>query len=315
VTLAPIIIGFLTLVVLGFYERYSNVREPLLPPRMFKQVREFLMPIICMSITGMQYYSNATLWPRLSQLLYAGDEISKGLYSEVLPLGTILGGLWITQSKRIGHQRWQIFFAIALQTACVGAMSTATLTNPAKSIVLTVIISMCTSLVILNSLVIIGFGILYQEDNGTSPGLAGTARLLFGAVATAIFSNVTNNKYAASLAAAVRSNVLEVDSGFPTAELMKLVAAAKVGTVAAYKAVPGLTPAAQAAAVLGNKQAYLTGAHLSYEVALAFGLCGCIAALFIPSIDQRKYTKKTVALQEADRKALEEQKLGESVAA
>lgn len=37
----------------------------------------------------MQYYSNATLWNRLSQLLYAGDEISKGLYAEVLPLGTI----------------------------------------------------------------------------------------------------------------------------------------------------------------------------------------------------------------------------------
>lgn len=113
-------------------------------------------------------------------------------------MGTILGGLWITQSKRIGHQGWQTFGAIALQTACAGAMSTASLDNPAKSIVRTVIISTCTSLVILNSLVIIGFGILYQEDIGTSAGLAGTARLLFGAIATAIFSNVTNNKYGAS---------------------------------------------------------------------------------------------------------------------
>jgi len=314
--LGPIIVGFLTLVVLGFYERYSNVKEPLLPPRMFKQVREFTMPIICMSITGMQYYSNATLWPRLSQLLYASDEISKGLYSEVLPLGTILGGLWVTQSKRIGHQRWQIFGAIALQTACVGAMSTATLDNPAKSIVLTVIISMMTSLVILNSLVIIGFGIIYQEDIGTSAGLAGTARLLFGAVATAIFSNVTNNKYAEVLPAAVKSAALSADPSFPAGSLAKLAAAAKAGTAAAYKAVPGLTPAVQAAAVHANKESYLTGAHLSYQVALAFGLCGCIAALFIKSIDVRKYTKKTVALQEADRKAVADRKLhGEGVVA
>ncbi|KAF2098265.1 MFS general substrate transporter [Rhizodiscina lignyota] len=304
-SIAPIVIGFFTLVGLGLYEAYGKVNEPLLPPRLFNQIRHFLMPMICMAITGMQYYSNATLWPRLSQLLYAGDEISKGLYSEVLPLGSVIGGIVITGSKRLGHQRWQIFGAIALQTACVGAMSTATLHNPVKSIILTFFISLCTSLVILNSLVLIGFGIIYQTDIGTAAGLAGTARLLAGAVATAIFSNVTNNKYANSLAAAVTKNVSALGSSFPSSSLTALIAAAKLGTPAAYEAVPGITPQVQAAAALGNKEAYLTGAHLSYEVALAFGLCGCIAALFIPSIDGRKYTKKTVALQEADRKALE----------
>jgi len=60
-TLGPIIVGFMTLVGLGFYERYSNVKEALLPPRLFKQVRHFTMPIIAMAITGMQYYSQATL--------------------------------------------------------------------------------------------------------------------------------------------------------------------------------------------------------------------------------------------------------------
>jgi hypothetical protein len=84
-----------------------------------------------------------------------------------------------------------------------------------------------------------------------------------------------------------------------------LITAAAAGTSAAYAAVPGITPEIKAAAVLGNREAYLNGAHLSYQVALAFGLCGCIAALFIPSIDTRKYTKKTVALQEADCNALE----------
>lgn len=45
--------------------------------------------MVALGISGMQYYSNATLWNRLSQLLYATDELSKGLYAEVLPLGTI----------------------------------------------------------------------------------------------------------------------------------------------------------------------------------------------------------------------------------
>lgn len=149
----------------------------------------------------------------------------------------------------------------------------------------------------------------YVQNSGTAAGLAGTSRLMLGAVATAIFSNVTNNKYAASLSAAVTENVNALRSSFPSSSLPALIAAAKLGTPEAYAAVDGITTEVQAAAVLGNRQAYLTGAHLSYEVALAFGLCGCIAALFVTSIDGRKYTKKTVALQEQDRKALEEYRM------
>ena len=262
------------------------------------------MPIVAMSITGMQYYSQATLWPRLSQSLYATDEISKGLYAETLPLGTILGGIAIMFSKKIGHQRWQVFGAIALQTACVGAMSTATVDNPAKSIVLTVIISMCTSLVILNCLVMIGFGILSQDDIGTAAGLAGTARLLAGAIAIAIFGNVSSNKYRGNLPSYVTKAVAKLN--VPASSMKALIAAAGSNTAAAYAKVPGLTPQVRAAAVSANKEAYLSGAHLSYEVALAFGLCGCIAAFFIPSINERVYTRRTVALQERDRQALEE---------
>ena len=210
-------------------------------------------------------------------------------------------------SKKIGHQRWQVTGAVALQTACVGAMSTATLDNPVKSIILTFFISLCTSINLLNGMVLVGFGIVYQEDIGTAAGLAGTSRLLAGAVATAIFSNVTNNKYAATLPARVQENLSSFN--LDSATLAALTKAARLGTAAAYKAVPGITPAIQAASVLANKQAYLTGAHLSYQVALAFGLCGVIAAFFIPSVDSRKYTRKTVAVQQADRRALEEKKM------
>lgn len=303
-TLAPIIVGLLTLVAMIVYENYTTLKEPLFPPRLFRAKRHFTTPMLVMAIGGMQYYSNATLWPRLSQLLYAGDEISKGLFASVLPLGTIIGGIIVSFSKYIGHQRWQVMFAVALQTACVGAMSTATITNSVQSIVLTCIISCATSVNILNGMVLVGFGIVYQEDIGTAAGLAGTSRLLAGAIATAIFSNVTNNKYSSTLPATVRANVRSFN--LPTDTLAKLVGAAKANTAAAYQAVPGITPAIRAAATLGNKQAYLEGAHLSYQVALAFGLVGVMCAFFIPSIDERKYTDRTVAVQAKDRKGLEE---------
>ncbi|RAR00873.1 mfs general substrate transporter [Stemphylium lycopersici] len=308
--LAPIIIGLLTLIGLGFYEAHYALTGPLFPPRLFRALRHFTVPMLVMAIGGMQYYSNATLWPRLSQLIYAGDEISKGLYAEVLPLGTIIGGIIVTFSKYTGHQRWVIMFAVALQTACVGAMSTSTMDNPAKSIVLTVIISACTSVNLLNGMVLVGFGIVYQEDIGTAAGLAGTSRLLAGAVATAIFGNVTNNKYGDSLPERVRSNLAPFD--LSSSVITQLIAAARANTAAAYAAIPGITPAIQTAASLGNRQAYLEGAHLSYLVALAFGLFGVVAAFFIPSVDKRKYTNKTVAIQEHDWKRLRGRKVAEA---
>jgi hypothetical protein len=160
---------------------------------------------------------------------------------------------------------------------------------------------------ILNGMVLVGFGIVYQEDIGTAAGLAGTSRLLAGAIATAIFSNVTNNKYATTLPGAVLANVSSFN--LPSATLTKLIVAAKANTAAAYQAVPGITPAIRAAATLGNRQAYLQGAHLSYQVALAFGLLGVICAFFIPTIDERKYTDRTVAVQQRDRKELVEKKI------
>lgn len=42
-TLAPIIIGFMTLVALGFYEAFGNLTEPLFPPRLFKAVRQYVI--------------------------------------------------------------------------------------------------------------------------------------------------------------------------------------------------------------------------------------------------------------------------------
>jgi hypothetical protein len=38
-------------------------------------------------------------------------------------------------------------------------------------------------------------------------------------------------------------------------------------------------------------------------------LLGVVAAFFIPSVDKRKYTSKTVAVQRRDRKALQEKKV------
>jgi hypothetical protein len=42
-TLVPIIGGFFILVVLGVYETHSNVKNPILPPRLFRQIRQYVL--------------------------------------------------------------------------------------------------------------------------------------------------------------------------------------------------------------------------------------------------------------------------------
>lgn len=44
-TIAPIVIGVLTLIGLGFYEAYGNLKEALLPPRLFKAVRQYVLSL------------------------------------------------------------------------------------------------------------------------------------------------------------------------------------------------------------------------------------------------------------------------------
>jgi hypothetical protein len=122
-----------------------------------------------------------------------------------------------------------------------------------------------------------------------------------------MFSNITNNKYASVIPRHVRDAVSEFN--MPAASLAKLTSAARLNTAAAWSTVPDSTPQIRAAASHANKEAYLEGAHLSYLVALAFGCVACIAAFFIRDIDERKWTKKTVAVQETDRKAMDEKKI------
>jgi hypothetical protein len=56
----------------------------------------------------------------------------------------------------------------------------------------------------------------------------------------------------------------------------------------------------QAAAVRANRLAYLKGSQLVFFVALAFGAIASVAALFTVSIDRRKYTRNTMAVQETE---------------
>jgi hypothetical protein len=51
VVLCPIIMSLLTLVGLGFYEAYYPLKAPLFPPRLFRALRHFTVPMLVMAVS------------------------------------------------------------------------------------------------------------------------------------------------------------------------------------------------------------------------------------------------------------------------
>lgn len=149
------------------------------------------------------------------------------------------------------------------------------------------------------------------NHSGIASGIAGTVRLLFGAVATAIFSNVLNNQYGHILPGRVASSVSGFN--FPTQDLARLTAAAKLNSAAAYAAVPGITPLIKSTVMLANKHAYLDSSRLAFYIAVSFGVVAVVAAIFTADIDKRKYNNHTVAVMETEHKGLKSKTEGDVV--
>lgn len=54
---APLIVGFVCFIVLGFWEAYMPLKYPILPPHLFVQWRKFTSFLVVCFVAGMLYYS------------------------------------------------------------------------------------------------------------------------------------------------------------------------------------------------------------------------------------------------------------------
>lgn len=105
-TIAPIIIGLACYVALGFWEAYADLKYPLLPPRLFKKIRAFVMVIVVCFVGGMLYYSMNVIWPRQSQTMFVSEDqvILRGAYATFFSIGSFSksmssGIVWISTTN------------------------------------------------------------------------------------------------------------------------------------------------------------------------------------------------------------------------
>ncbi|KAK3114960.1 hypothetical protein LTR53_006186 [Teratosphaeriaceae sp. CCFEE 6253] len=292
--IAPIVVGTALLVALGFWEAYADLKYPMLPAKLFRNIRGFTVILVVCFVGGMLYYSMNVLWPRQSGLLFvpAGQPIIAGVYANMVSFGTILAGLVVVFfCQRVGHERWQQVGFMVLQTALIGSLASVGLDDRVQAIITIIILATTITPPQLLAFVMISMGIDDQVDIGVANGLASTFRLMGGAVATAIYSAILSNRFAAELPKQMA--IVISSNNIPASSAASLAKAAALNTAAAYKAalgLPGVTAAAVAQAQLAAKLSYVQGFRLVYLIAVAFGGIAIICAAFTRSIPKEKKT-------------------------
>ncbi|KAK6193988.1 hypothetical protein LQW54_011917 [Pestalotiopsis sp. IQ-011] len=298
--LTPIVIGVVCAVVLGFWEAYANLKYPLLPPKMFKKIREFDMIMVVCFVGGMLYYSMNVLWPRESQLFFVGSDtpILQGVYAMIFSCGTFLGGFIVAFiSSRVHREKWQLVFFMVAQTALIGSLASVGVADKAQAIVTIVLGAAMVTPPQLVSFTMLSLTLDDQNDIGIAVGLAGTFRLLGGATATAIYSAILSSKFSQIIPDKMVDAIRESGVPFSDALLQALVKAGTTNTAAAYKAVQGATPALQAAAAMATKLAYVDAFSLVYLIAIAFGAVATAATFLTVNTDMKlKTMQKAVYL-------------------
>lgn len=118
-----------------------------------------------------------------------------------------------------------------------------------------------------------------------------------GAVATAIYSAILANRFAAQLPNKMAPVIQNYD--VPAAAVPDLLQAAALNTADAYEALPSsITPSILAATQMAVKYAYVDAFKLVYLVAIAFGCLAITAAAFTKTIPKsRKTLERAIRLE------------------
>lgn len=124
------------------------------------------MVLVVCFVGGMLYYAMNVLWPRQSQLLFTGpDPIIKGLYSEMIPLGTIIASFIVVFfCAQVGHERWQLFGFMIVETALVGSLASVGIDDKIQAIVTIICLSASVTPPQLLSFTMLSLGIEDQTD-------------------------------------------------------------------------------------------------------------------------------------------------------
>lgn len=291
----PLLVGIALLVVLGFYESHANLKYPIFPPEIFKDIRGFTVLQVATFLLGMLFYATAVIWPLQVQALYTQQYIKIGWYAGASGMGGVLTStLWGYSMKYIGRSHIQLPFCLGCLTLCSGLQAIVSRNSHIASTALVALGAAFIAAVSVFSVSMVQV-IVKHEHIGIASGVLVTARSLGGAVATTIYVSILQNKLASSIAPDVAVPLAE--NGVPLASIPAVIEALTSGDLTS-PALAAISPKALYAAVVGLQNAYVGSFRLIYLVSIAFGVIGTVMVAFVRNVDALMTDKIDIKLSE-----------------
>ncbi|CAG9947642.1 unnamed protein product [Clonostachys rosea f. rosea IK726] len=285
--LCTLLIGIALVAVFFVYEGFFCHVQPLMPPRMFRNIG-FVAVIATATIASMVYYSMTVLWPTIIQTVYTTDVKAIGWQSSVVGGGVLLGqtmaGFALSYVPKV---KIQCIIAAALVMTFVTSLTSLSEERWAATIAFGVLA--CTAVGYLENITYPGVTLLWEpQDIGLATGVLGSIRGLGGAVAQALYTSVYSNKLTELIPEYVAPAA--TDAGLPSDSLPTLFQGITTGN---FSAVPGITEtvteAVGAALVAANRDAF----KLVFYTTIPFSAIVLLAAFLVPNFE--KFLTKNVA--------------------
>ncbi len=281
------VVGGVTLVgILPAYEIFISKRgrETYLPLHLFKNIR-FQSAAWNTGIAAGVYYGFALVFPQVVTVIYYGrGEISEydvgtqaGMTAMAFVFAQMCHGfiVWFTGPK------WAMIGSAIIGTAFLTACA-ADLDNRAMTETFLVIGAYAMGVVESVSITTSTFPLRSQEEIGQGGGLSGSTRNFVSAIAVAVYTATLGNR----LIQTIPQEVYPVARNQGLAESsLQALANALQGT-GSYSAVPGLTPAIQAAVQEPYRVAFKNAASTVFLVSLAFSGTALILSFFTTNNDK-----------------------------
>lgn len=278
-TLVPLILGFFLLCACFIYD-YLWAKDPLFPPQLLNEVRDFTLLLVIVFVAGMVYFAMSGLGPQVSQYIFSNQPMEVARLS--LPSGFGLGffgGILSLFIGKIGHLKIQMIVYVVIQTVFIALYSVALPGNETAWMGLQFFGYGPFATITINCYVIAGLN-SPLKFLGLASGLIGTFRCFGGAVGNAIFGSILNSLVTEQLPLQVGQAALA--AGLPESSLSLVIPAAVAnaqGIPNAFGQIEGISPAAEAAIVQAAKEAYAYAFKRVFWASIPFGIVALVCAL------------------------------------
>ncbi|KAJ8117399.1 hypothetical protein OPT61_g1396 [Boeremia exigua] len=280
--LVPVFVG-LAVIILGFAYDFKVATSPLFPSGLFKMWRGFVVLLVGLFISGMNFHAMAALLPQGSLFMFTTDNIEVGLLS--LPMNlitTVVGTIIPILAHKIGHIKWLYVSGMALQAIFLGA--SAGTVNPnnkwAWAFVPAFGVPMFTMVTIL------GYAIaslhVPHSQLGVAMGLLGTFRSAGGGVGNAIFNTVFQDKFREYAGEEISKAALA--SGLSPADLGAIIPGTithNLGIPHTLDGIPGMTPAIKTTLRTAVRLAYGRAFQMVFYITIPFSVVALICSFWV----------------------------------